>query len=125
MMDTNAGQEQAVAGRNADFQIAACGLYCGACRKYVGGKCPGCLGNEKAAWCKIRSCCLENGYRSCADCKLMPLEQCGKFNNLIGKVFAFVFRSDRPACIARIKETGYETYAGEMRATNRQTIRRK
>ena len=36
--------------------IAACGLYCGACRKYLAERCPGCRLNEKAAWCKIRSC---------------------------------------------------------------------
>ena len=27
--------------------IAACGLYCGACRKFLAEKCPGCKQNEK------------------------------------------------------------------------------
>lgn len=30
--------------------IAACGLYCGACRKYLSAKCYGCHNNEKATW---------------------------------------------------------------------------
>jgi len=29
--------------------IAACGLHCGACRKFLSGKCPGCRNNEKAS----------------------------------------------------------------------------
>ena len=48
--------------------IAACGLYCGACRKFLIGKCPGCKRNEKATWCKIRSCCQENKFNTCAEC---------------------------------------------------------
>lgn len=32
--------------------IAACGLYCGACRKYLNDKCPGCRQNDRATWCK-------------------------------------------------------------------------
>ena len=28
--------------------VAACGLYCGACRKFVKGQCPGCKANTKA-----------------------------------------------------------------------------
>ena len=50
--------------------IAACGLYCGACRKYLNGKCPGCKQNEKATWCKIRQCCIEKEIHSCADCTM-------------------------------------------------------
>ena len=32
--------------------IGYCGLYCGACKRYLKDKCPGCHKNEKAAWCK-------------------------------------------------------------------------
>lgn len=76
--------------------VAACGLYCGACRKHIQGNCPGCSGNEKAQWCKIRACCREHVYRSCADCPGETYTTCKKFNNLIGKVFALLFRSARP-----------------------------
>lgn len=48
--------------------IAMCGLYCGACNSYLKGKCEGCVSNEKATWCNVRLCCIENKYKSWADC---------------------------------------------------------
>ena len=80
--------------------IAACGLYCGACRKFLIGKCPGCKQNEKATWCKIRSCCQENKFNTCAN-------------------------SDRAACIRYIKEHGEQAFAKEMTQRKCQTIKRK
>lgn len=97
-----------------DPQIAACGLFCGTCRKFRKGSCPGCHPNEKAAWCTVRACCRENGWQSCAQCTLMPLDACPKFNNFIAKVFQFVFRSDRRGCIERIRKVGYTAFAAEM-----------
>jgi hypothetical protein len=105
--------------------VAYCGLYCGACRAYRKGRCPGCAENEKAGWCKIRACCIENDYTSCAACtQFANVADCKKFDNFLAKVFGFVFRSDRKACIARIKEIGAEAYAAEMAAQGRQSIRR-
>ena len=105
--------------------IAKCGLYCGSCGKYKNGKCTGCAGNEKASWCKIRSCNLEHGYNSCADCKdFANPNDCKKFNNIISKVFAVVFKSDRAACIAMIKEKGYENFAAYMHENGLQSIKR-
>ena len=106
-------------------QIAACGLFCGACAKYQKGKCPGCRRNEKASWCRIRHCCVGHQWISCADCTLQPLSTCTTFNNLTGRIFALLFGSDRPACIARIREIGYEAYAVERHATGQMTIRKK
>lgn len=96
-------------------EIAACGLFCGTCRKYLKGSCPGCHGNEKATWCEVRTCCRDHGWQSCAECTLMPLGECRKFNNFISKVFQVIFRSDRAGCIERIREVGYENFAAEMR----------
>lgn len=96
-------------------EIAACGLYCGACSRYLKGKCPGCLKYEKATWCKVRMCCLEHGRQSCADCTDAEPSRCPKFNGFMSKVFAVVFRSDRAGCIRRIREVGYEAFAAEMR----------
>lgn len=96
-------------------EIAACGLYCGACRKFLKGSCPGCHPNEKLSWCNVRACCREHGWQSCADCTLLPLTECRKFNNFIGKVFAVVFRSDRRGCVERIRKVGGEAFAAEMR----------
>jgi hypothetical protein len=105
--------------------IASCGLYCGACPSYLKGKCPGCKENTKATWCKVRQCCSENNYQSCADCDKTELKDCRKYNNAISKIIGFVLNSDRSACIARIKETGYENFALEMSEFRRQTIKRK
>lgn len=105
-------------------QIAVCGLYCGACRKYRTGHCPGCAQHEKASWCKIRKCAREKGYLTCAECTV-PVENCKTFSNFLGKVFSLLFRSDRPACIRRIREIGRDGYASEMAALKLQTIKRK
>jgi hypothetical protein len=96
-------------------QISYCGLYCGACDKYLNGKCSGCADNTKAAWCKVRSCCIENNYKSCADCReFSNVKDCKKYNNFIARMFGLIFQSDRAACIALIKEKGYEGFAGYM-----------
>jgi hypothetical protein len=105
--------------------IAFCGLYCGSCRSYLKGKCPGCKENTNASWCKVRQCCMENDLQSCADCKTMALESCKKYNNFISAIFGYIFNSDRKACIDRIKEIGYDDFAVEMADSKRQTIKRK
>ena len=105
--------------------IAYCGLYCGACKSYLSGKCPGCKDNIKASWCKVRQCNIENNFRSCADCTSVELMSCKKYNNFISKIFGVVFNSDRAACIGMIKTKGYSDFAVEMAGTKRQTIKRK
>lgn len=115
--------------------IAACGLYCGTCRAFAKGKCPGCRDNQKAEkWCKLRSCVQGHGYISCAECAEYGsgadkgLKECAKFNNFMGKVFGFIFRSDRFGCIDRIREIGPDAFASEMAVTgcyNRPAMKRK
>ena len=105
--------------------VAYCGLYCGACGKYLKGKCPGCHENDKASWCKIRSCCIENQYSSCADCKEYPnVNDCKKFSNFMTKIFGLIFKSDRKACIDQIKELGIQGYADKMAESRLQSIKR-
>ena len=95
--------------------VAYCGLYCGACKRYLAEKCPGCHENKKATWCKIRSCCSENQYASCADCKqYADPNDCKLFNNFMSKFFGFVFRSNRAACIQQIKDVGILKHAEMM-----------
>ncbi|MCL2334760.1 MAG: DUF3795 domain-containing protein [Endomicrobia bacterium] len=113
-----------MAVKNANL-VAACGLYCGACGSYLKGKCKGCKENVKAAWCKIRACCIDSNYKSCADCNKTPLQECKKFNNMIGKIVGFILNSDRAACINRIKEAGYDQYVKEMAESERQSIRKR
>ena len=105
--------------------IAKCGLYCGGCGAYLKGKCPGCAENKKASWCKVRQCCNENSFASCADCKSVELMKCKKYNNFISKMMGLILNSDRGACINRIRVIGYEEFAAEMAAASKQTIKRK
>ena len=103
--------------------IAACGLYCGACRKFLMEKCPGCRQNEKADWCKIRKCVYQRGSRTCAECD-KAVTDCKIYSNFISKVFAFIFKSDRPACIRYIKEHGEQAFAEEMAKRECQTMKK-
>jgi hypothetical protein len=104
--------------------VAYCGLYCGACGKYLRGKCAGCHDNVKATWCKIRSCTIERHYASCADCVEHPdPRECRNFNNAISKVIGFLLRSDRAACIAQIKSLGLPGHAGKMAQLGRPSLR--
>lgn len=105
--------------------VACCGLYCGACRAYLRGRCPGCRENHKAAWCKVRKCCISNQFASCAECKdFQNPQDCRMFNNWISKVFGFIFRSDRAACVRQIRGIGIEQHASEMAKNKRQTIKK-
>jgi len=105
--------------------IAYCGLYCGACRAYLKGSCVGCRENKKATWCKIRTCCEENGFASCADCKSVELMECPKYNTFISRLIGVLLNSDRSACIKMIREKGYDEFAVAMTEYKRQSIRRK
>lgn len=105
--------------------VAHCGLYCGACGAYRRGRCPGCHDNQKATWCKVRTCCLENHYSSCAECRTVAdPRDCRKFNNFISKLFGLVFRSDRRACLVQIAEKGLQGHAELMAASQLQSIGR-
>lgn len=104
--------------------VAYCGLYCGACGKYLRGRCEGCHHNTKAAWCKVRSCSIERHYSSCADCvEYSDVKECRKFNNAISKVIGFVLRSDRAACVTQIRNLGLQGHAEKMASLGRPSIR--
>jgi hypothetical protein len=95
--------------------VAFCGLYCGACGAFLKEKCNGCSKNEKAAWCKIRICCKDKNIITCAECdEYTNPKDCKKFNNMMSKIFAMLFKSDRAACIAQIKKIGTSGHAKRM-----------
>ena len=80
--------------------VAYCGLYCGACKSYLKERCPGCHDNEKARWCKIRPCCMDNQYALCADCKqFSDPNDCKLFNNFMSKVFAFISQEEKSGSV--------------------------
>ncbi len=110
----------------ADLELVAyCGLYCGACGAYLRGRCPGCHENVKASWCKVRSCCMAEQYSSCAECKdYGDTRECKMYNNWIAKIFGFIFRSDRSACIDQIRELGIEGHTKKMAEAKHQSIKR-
>jgi hypothetical protein len=105
--------------------VAYCGLYCGACRAYLKESCKGCHENTKATWCKLRLCCIEKGYASCAECvEFKEVNACPKFNNIFSKIIGVVFNSDRKACVEQIREKGVAGHAAAMAGMKRQSIKR-
>lgn len=105
--------------------VAYCGLYCGACGAYQKGRCPGCRQSENRAWCKVRTCCITHNLETCASCATFTDPcQCTTYHNFISRFFGFIFRSNRPACIARIRAIGTKAFAAEMAAARRQSLPR-
>ena len=104
--------------------IAACGLYCGACRSYLNGKCPGCAKNEKATWCAVRKCCAEKTIKHCDACDVADTRDCPKMNNFISRMFGLVFNSNRHACVQLIRKVGDEGFALHMAQLKRQSLPR-
>jgi len=106
--------------------VAACGLYCAACKRLRKGKCPGCAGNHKANWCKVRTCVQEHGWATCAECSDHPdPATCAKFDGWLARVFGVLFNSDRRACVLRIRAVGRDVYAAEMTERGLQSIPRR
>ena len=117
-------------------QIAACGLYCGACKKFLKEQCAGCQPSEEDnpglgqpltkgfQRCKIRKCCQEKGFHTCAVCD-KDVKECKIHNNFVGKIFAFLFNSDRAACIRYIRENGEDAFAEKMAKDQQMTMKRK
>ena len=105
--------------------VAYCGLYCGACKAYLKGKCVGCHEKANASWCKVRSCCLGKNIATCASCdEFKDPRRCKKFHNVVSKLFGVLFGSDRPACIDCIKEHGLGAFAQKMAEARLQSIKR-
>ena len=105
--------------------VAKCGLYCGACGRYLNDKCPGCAQNEKAAkWCGVRTCNIEKGIATCAECKENAVDTCREYNSVMAKIFGFIFRSNRRACIERIRVVGPAAFAKEMSEKRAATLPR-
>ncbi len=64
---------------------AYCGLYCGSCPMYTGGKCTGCKGPaetfaDHCKACEMRPCAQAKGIKSCAECKGFPCAKTKKMH---------------------------------------------
>jgi len=101
--------------------IGYCGLYCGACPWLKSGKCDGCRGNSaKSAVvykkCKVKPCCVDNGFFTCADCTIYAsTKECKKYNPLLLKVASWAESSDRSKAIEMIKTKGRAGFLAFMR----------
>ena len=100
---------------NLTKNVAACGLYCQNCRKFVKGNCPGCATFEEdkvPGWCKVRPCVIEKGYSTCAECA--DWRECKVRDNFMTKLFGLIFRSNKTAMLTYIETNGLEKYAELM-----------
>lgn len=105
--------------------VSYCGLYCGSCGRYLKGSCPGCANNEKATWCKTRTCSINKGYKSCADCTVSNLRDCRTQYNFISKAFGFVFNTDRIAGLELVRAQGYSAFAQQMAEAKHMSVKRR
>jgi hypothetical protein len=100
--------------------ISYCGLYCGACPTYIKGKCEGCRGNSPLCAvgyqkCKVKPCCIEHNYFSCANCKeFSSVKLCKKYNPLSIKFGEYISCTSRAKSIEMIKEKGVIAFVEYM-----------
>ena len=100
---------------NQNVIVACCGLVCSECAMYLNNKCRGCRGERPVFQnCKIRKCNMDNEYDTCADCTdFQELRECKKLNNIISKIFGFIYKTNRIESLNRIRETGLEKFKAE------------
>jgi hypothetical protein len=70
--------------------LGCCGSYCKTCKVFKDALCKGCkIGYSdnsrdlSKVKCKMKKCCISNGYISCADCK--KFETCEIINTFYNK----------------------------------------
>ena len=111
--------------------IGHCGIYCGECPKFSSGKCDGCRGDsEKAAVvyksCKVKPCCVENGFFTCADCTIYAsTKKCKKYSPLFLKIASWIESSDRSKSIEMIQTKGITEFLAYMKDKNWVIIKTK
>jgi hypothetical protein len=92
------------------FLISYCGFYCGACPIYLKGKCKGCKELKSTTHyksCKVKPCCIKNGYSTCAECnKYQSIDDCKDFNPLFVRFSQFLTQTNRKKGIEMIKKDG-------------------
>ncbi len=110
--------------------ISYCGFYCGACPTFKKGKCEGCKGDSpKCAIgykaCKVRPCCLENEYNTCADCThFESVKDCKTYNPFLIKLGQFLTKTNRRKGLEMIKEKGTESFLAFMTKNDRVTMKK-
>ena len=121
---TNYQQNQSEQMTDNEPFIAYCGLYCKACPAFVSGKCEGCrVDSAKSAVlykkCKVKPCCVENGFFTCADCTIYAsTKACKKYNPLMLNISSWIGCVNRSKCIDMIKEKGRAEFLAFMEERN-------
>jgi hypothetical protein len=94
--------------------VSPCGFYCGVCKSFLKNKCKGCSTNT-SSWarkCKVRKCCSENDYTTCAECQQYEhVNECKKLNSNFVKFFSVFVGYDRPGGINEIRRMGKSKFA--------------
>ena len=111
--------------------VSRCGFNCEACSIFVKGKCKGCKGNTPDCAvgynaCKVRPCCIKNGYSTCAECtKFKSAKDCKDYNPFMIRFGEFISQTCRWKGIEMIKEKGENGFLDFMREKNWVTMKRR
>ena len=94
-------------------EVGCCGAYCGTCKVIKEGLCLGCkIGYSTGARdiskakCKIKVCCIQRGYNSCADCS--EYVSCDNIQGFFAKN-GYKYKKYKQA-LEYIKKNGYEKF---------------
>lgn len=109
--------------------VSYCGFYCGACPSYIKGKCKGCKGDSPDCGvgyqaCKVKPCCVQNGYLTCAQCK-KHVKDCKDYNPLSIRFGEFISQTSRNKGIEMIKEKGLKEFMEFMISKKWVTMKRR
>jgi hypothetical protein len=100
--------------------ISRCGLYCGACKKYLKNICSGCRTKAPPSWCEVSPCAASKDLFSCADCSDFPdVYRCGRLYPFKYRFGEWVAGMSRKAGIEMIRTDGCERYVQFMVEENR------
>lgn len=102
--------------------LGCCGAFCGTCKVFKDNICKGCkLGYKEGmrditkAKCKIKVCCLNHNFETCADCEKLSI--CEIINSFYQKN-GYKYKKYREA-IYYIKSNGYKPF---LEIANKWTI---
>lgn len=95
------------------LEIGCCGAYCKTCPEFKNTRCQGCkVGYEdrkrdiKNTKCKIKACCIQKGYYTCADCDRYAT--CEIIQNFYNKT-PYKYKKYKEATLF-IKNNGYDDF---------------
>ena len=103
--------------------ISACGLFCTNCGAFKRKKCKGCQVSPNFSCCPVRQCCADKGITVCGFGSFSSprdFRECKKVNSFVAKLFALIFRSNRPAALAMLRDQGRDAYLRDKRASGKQ-----